>query len=190
MIPCNSNYGGFRTRYFSQIFETFDLFKEEYNNCPIEHILEETNLQTLYYLLYARYGNSNISYSDENQFKYALFGTIFKYGPSWEKRLDLQKKFRALTNDEIMAGTKAIHNHSFNPGTAPTTQSLEELLTLNDQNTTNYKKSLVEGYALQYSLLETDVTEDFIDKFAPLFIKFLAPDYPLLYSTKGELDYE
>lgn len=184
MIPCNSYYGGFRTRTFSDIFESAEAFTESAGNIGIP--LKVTNVSTLYYLLYARYGNSHIAFSDENQFIYSLFSVIFQYGPTWEKRLDVQDKLRALTDDELFTGGKAIYNHSYNPGSAPSTSTLEELLTINDQNTTNYKKSKLEGYSMLLSVLETDVTEEFISKFKKLFIQVLAPDYPLLYASEVE----
>lgn len=42
----------------------------------------------------------------------------------------------------------------------------------------------MEAYAQLAALLETDVTEDFLNKFKYLFIKVAAPDYPLLYETE------
>lgn len=186
MIPCNSYYGGFRTRTFADIFPTVAEFIDEYNELPFEKNVDE--LLTIYYLLYARYGNSHIAYSDENQFIYSLFSVIFMYGPTWEKRLDIQTKLRGISDEELLVGGKAIYNHSYNPGSAPSTSTLEEILTINDQNTTNYKKSKMEAYSMLLDLLETDVTEDFINKFKKLFITVLAPDYPLLYVTEDDND--
>lgn len=108
------------------------------------------------------------------------------YGPTWSKRLDIQEKLRGLTEDELMHGSKAIHNQAFNPGTAPSTQTLEELTAINQQATTNHKKSKIQAYVDLYDVLATDVTKEFIDKFARFFIKILAPDYPLLYKTYPE----
>jgi hypothetical protein len=183
----SSLYGNFRTRTFTDIYTEFETFKEDYTDNGIPGTLSNTNLETLYYLLYARYGNSNIASSDETQFKYKLFSTIFMYGPAWQKRLEVQKKLMELTDDEIVKGTTAIHNNALNPGQAPTTQTLEELNYINQQNTTKYKKSKIEGYATLYSLIETDVTEEFIGKFKKLFITIVEPDYPLWYEEKGDL---
>lgn len=194
MIPCNSYYGEYRTRTFADIFGDADTLVEAYNGFPPSSSyaggLSQSEIETIYYLLYAKYGNSHIAYSDENQFKYALYSTIWQYGPTWKKRLDIQQSLRELradfTEDGIFSGGKAIYNHSYNPNTAPSTSTLEELLTINDQNTTNYKKSKMEGYAQLLSLLETDVTSEFIDKFKKLFIVITAPDYPLYYTTEVE----
>lgn len=177
-------YGGYRTRTFADIFPSVNEFKEELSKIPLD--ISEVNLDTLYYLLYARYGNSNTSYSDETQFKFAVCSTIFQYGPTWAKRLEVQKALRGLSESDLVTGAKAIYNHSFNPSTQPSTSTLEELTTINDQNTTNHKKSKMEAYSLLLELLKTDVTGEFINKFNKLFIQVLAPDYPLLYETFTE----
>jgi hypothetical protein len=183
----SSLYGNFRTRTFVDIYGDFESFKEDYETCQIPITLSETNLMTLYYLLYARYGNSSVASSDETQFKYKVFSTIFMYGPSWQKRLELQKKLMDLTDDEIIKGTTAIYNTALNPGTEPSTQTIEELDYINQQNTTKYKKSKLEAYSNLYVLIETDITEEFIGKFKKLFIAVVEPDYPLWYETEGDI---
>ena len=182
----SSLYGNFRTRTFADIFTDVDVFKEDYNNNGIPVSISDVNLTTLYYLLYARYGNSNIASSDETQFKYKLFSTIFMYGPAWQKRLEIQKNLMNLTVDEMTKGSTAIYNSALNPAQTPSTQTTEELNYINQQNTTKYRKSKLEGYAALYSLIETDVTEEFIGKFKKLFITVVEPDYPLWYKTEGE----
>lgn len=193
---CDTYYGGYRTRTFSDIFPSPEDFIEEYKSNALyidfeyssvdeqgEEIKGLTLLQ-LYAMLYAHYGNSHISYSDENQFRYYLYSIIFQYGPTASKKLYVQNKLRSLSDDKLMLGSRAIYNHAFNPSTAPSTSTLEELLHINDQNTTNYVKSQMEGYANLLALLEEDVIDEFIHKFKRLFIKVLAPDYPLLYTTE------
>ena len=182
----SSLYGNFRTRTFADIYTTFEDFNKDYTSNGIPSSLSAVNLKTLYYLLYARYGNSNIASSDENQFKYKVFSTIFMYGPAWQKRLEIQKNLMDLDEEDIIKGTTAIHNNALNPSTAPSTQSLEELNYISSQNTTKYKKSKIEGYATLYALIETDVTEEFIGKFKKLFITIVEPDLPLWYATQGD----
>ena len=188
VVPANNGsslYGNFRTRTFSNIFTEYQDFEKDYVGCGIPTTLSNDNLKTLYYLLYARYGNSNISSSDETQFKYKVFSTIFMYGPAWQKRLDIQKKLVNLTDEEIVKGATAIYNTALNPETQPSTQDLEELNYINSQNTTKYKKSKIEGYALLEELIKTDVTERFIGQFKKLFITIVEPNLPLWY-TEGE----
>lgn len=185
----NSVYGNYRTRTFNDIYPTFDDFKDDtaiYNSIGLNPNFKETTNQTLFYLLSARYGNSSVANSDESQFKLKLFSTIFQYGPTWEKRLSIQTDLRALTEDELLTGNKAIYNHSFNPSTAPSTDTLDELPTINDQNVTKYKKSKMDAYANLMALLEKDVTEEFMNKFKKLFLIIVEPQLPLWYLTELE----
>lgn len=181
-------YGGFLTRTFGEIFNSKESFVQAYNTCGIEKVCKEQTINNLFYLLYAEYGNSHIANAiDENQFVYNLFSIVFMYGPTWEKKLEIQRKVRELSLDpssEIYKGGKAIYNRALNPGKAPGTSSLEELTYINEQNTTNYKKNILEGLANLTALLETDVTREFISRFRHLFINILAPNYPTLYKTE------
>lgn len=190
MYNGSSLYGNFRTRTFSDIYTTFEDFKEDYISNGIPTTLNDQNIQTLYYLLYSRYGNSCVASSDENQFKYKVFSTIFMYGPAWQKRLEIQTALTSMDIDEAMKGSTAIYNSALNPSNEPSTQTLEELNYINSQNTTKYRKSKIEGYSTLYSLIETDVTEDFIAKFKKLFIVIVEPDYPLWYETTQQGDEE
>ena len=185
----NSVYGNYRTRTFNDIYPTFEDFKDDvaiYNSIGLNPNFKENTNQTLFYLLSARYGNSSVANSDENQFKLKLFSTIFQYGPTWEKRLSIQTDLRALTEDELLTGTKQINNHSYNPSTAPSTDTLDELTTINEQTSTKYKKSKMDAYANLMALLEKDVTEEFMNKFKKLFLIIVEPQLPLWYLTEVE----
>ena len=111
------------------------------------------------------------------------------YGPAWAKRLSIQEELQKLSLEEgsdIYLGSGAIYNHALNPGTAPSTQTLTELPQINEQNTTKYRKSKLEGIANLAALLETDVSEEFLGKFRRLFIRVVAPDRPLIYENYTE----
>ena len=119
--PENDLFKTHVTRSFANIFPSVEDFLTEYKAVSIPIIITDPNAQTLYYLLYSKYGNSHIANSDENQFKYKLWSTIFMYGPTWEKRLEIQNKLRSLTEEDLLQGAIQIYNHSFDPGTAPST---------------------------------------------------------------------
>ena len=190
----------YNTMLFSDVWENASDFKTEFQASPFAgslHYGETVGLITypddvslVYYLLYAKYGNNPLANLDVNQFKLKVFGTIFQYGPTWEKRLEIQKKLRELTETDLMTGSKAIYNQAVNPSTAPSTGSLEELTYINGQNTTNYKKSKMEAYGQLWDLLDNDVTGDFINKFKAFFKQFVRPENPLLYITESEEEEE
>ena len=187
----NTYYGSYRTRTFAEIFPTFEEFQDAWAATQFcEAILpsvqtDDPGIDTklTYVMLYARYGNSHIAFSDENQFKYNIFNAMFMYGPTWSKRLQIQKRLRALKSEEIEAGATTIYNHAQNPNTVPSTQTTAELNYINDQNVQKHKRNKLDAYANLMALLDTDVSEEFINKFRKFFIQIIAPDAPLLYAT-------
>lgn len=189
MIPYNAEWGNFRTRKFKQIFPSTEDFIAEYKASDLYSDmakLKDDELKLVYALLYSRYANSTIASDDENQFKYKVFSILFMYGPTWAKRLETQHTLREMSIDELQLGGKAVYNTALNPSSLPSTSSLDELTYINQQNTTNYRKSKMEAYSILLSLLETDITEEFISRFKKLFIVVVQPDSPLWYITTPE----
>ena len=181
----------YATKIFTEIFPDYDTFNEEYTTSPLKDAITDDNLEVLYYLLYAKYGNSPIANYDENMFKYKLFGVIWQYGPTWQKRLGIQSILRDLSETELLTGSKAIYNHAFNPGeiasegTSATTKQ-PELQYINDQNVTNYEKSKMDAYMQLWDLLDTDVTSEFINRFKGLFKQFVRPGALLFEDEDGD----
>lgn len=166
------------TLTFSQIWDDYDSFKSDYdaliagfteNTAPVL----ATSLKTIFYLLFAQYGNNPIANSDIDQFKMKIISIIYAYGPTWEKKQTIQKNLRALTDAELLQGAKQIYNHALNPSSDPTTSALTELEYINDQNTANYKKSRMEAYSMLWNLLHADNTREFLDKFKNCFAVFV-----------------
>lgn len=189
-----SRLPSYDTKLFSEIYSEASKFVADYKasglyDATAGHLnnsLSDEKATTLFYLLYAKYANNPIANLDENQFKYKMWSTIFKYGPAWEKKLDIQNKIRELTEDEIRVGSKAIYNHAYNPSTEPSTASLEELTAINEQTTTNYKKSKVDAYMALWQIVVSDVTGAFIKKFEPLFKQFVTPERTWIYVQELE----
>ena len=177
-------YGDFTTETFSQIFGSVDIWKEKLGSTQITLPLTNENLELLYYLLYSQYGNSNIASSDVNRFVFAVARIIFQYAPTWETRLRIQKSLRELSDADLMKGATDIYNHSYNPGTSPSTQSVEELPTVNEQTVTKRKKGPLDAYAYLWDLLDTDVTGNFLNQFQKLFRPIALSELPLWYATK------
>ena len=84
------------TKLMTEVWSDASGFLTDYQNVGIPTTISNQNATTLYYLLYARYGNTPIANYDENQWKYKMFSIIFQYGPTWEKRLDIQTTLRGL----------------------------------------------------------------------------------------------
>ena len=185
----------YTTAIFTDIWNSADEFKADLNASAFKGCMQDgsvegqkDNVSLLFYLLYAKYGNTPIANNDITQFKYKVFSIMYQYGPTWEKKTEIQEKLRGLTEADIMTGAKAIYNSALNPGTAPSTNTLEELGYINSQNTTNYKKSKMEAYGALWDMLDSNITSKFIDKFAICFKRFVFPEKPLLFASDDEED--
>ena len=176
-----------QTKTFNQVWKDYNLFKTDYDASPFTGAIHEgeviqdktmpDNLEIVYYLLYAKFGNSFITNLDENQWKFKVFSTIWKYGPAWEKKLDIQAELKKLdiTSKDFLQGAKAIYNKALNPETEPSTAALTELNYINEQSTTNYQKSKMDALTQLWNLIATDVTDSFLERFAPLFKRIWNP---------------
>ena len=179
------------TKTFTEVYESYEHFKSDYDDliglvsggvAP----LTENNVRATYYLLYAKYGNTPIVNYDETQFKMKLMSVIATYGPVWEKKKAIQVSLRNLTNDELLQGAKQIYNHAYNPSTEPSTQELEELTHINDQNVTNNKKSKMEAYSILWANLHVDATDEYLNKFKNCFSRFVGDQCPILFAVDEE----
>lgn len=181
----------YSTKTFTQVYENYEAFKSDYDQL-IKLVsggvlpLSEDNVRATFYLLYARYGNTPIVNYDETQFKMKLMSNIATYGPVWEKKKTIQASFRELTEAELLQGAKQIYNHAYNPSTEPSTQELEELTHINEQNVTNNKKSKMEAYAILWANLHVDATDEFLNKFKNCFSRFVGDQCPIIYVEEDD----
>ena len=120
------------TKLMTEVWSDASGFLTDYQNVGIPTTISNQNATTLYYLLYARYGNTPIANYDENQWKYKVFSIIFQYGPTWEKRLDIQTTLRGLQlSDLIDNGGYTTHGSQSGSETSSKTGSDNNTRTLN-----------------------------------------------------------
>lgn len=183
-----SSWVEYNTLLFTDVWDEVSKFVLDYKASGIPTTISDANAMTLYYLLYARYGNTPISAMDEYQWKTRVFSIIFQYGPTWEKKLEIQQAVRTLTITDLKKGATTIYNKALNPASAPSDQTLEEINYINEQNVSKVQKNDSQAYAEWMSLLEEDVTGYFLRKFDGCFKKIVRPEKTLEYVTED--DYE
>lgn len=176
-----SLYGNYRQLKFTDVYDSVDSFLEDYHNNGLPTTITDDYVKTLFYLLYGKYGNDVIASSDINRFKYRLFGIVWQYAPTWEKKVKLQTRLRLLSDKDIITGSRQIYNHATNPSTEPSTDTDEELTYINDQNIAKNQRGILEGYEALTMLLKADVTQEFLNKFQKLFLVIVQPEEPLYY---------
>ena len=172
----------YNTMTFAQIWKTNNEFVSDYNNSFAAGCIK--NPELLGNLLYAEYGNSPIAFCDVNLFKANVWSITFKFGPTWEKRLEIQAKLRGLSEEDLRAGSKAINNQALNPTQFQTTSSLEEVTELTSQTVQKFAKSKLDAYAQLNELLEEDVTSELIRQYKKCFKQFVMPEYVTLYADE------
>lgn len=181
-----SLYGSYRQVKFTEVYDSAESFLSDYGGIGLPKTISDETATTLFYLLYGRFGNDVIASSDTNRFKYRLFSIVWQYGPAWEKKLDIQKKLRDMTEADILTGSRQIYNNATHPATEPGTNTDEELEYIDSQNVTKAKRGKLEGYALLLRLIDTDVTQEFLNKFQKLFLTVVQPEEPLYYITEDD----
>ena len=102
------------TKLMTEVWSSASEFLTDYQTAGIPTTISVQNATTLYYLLYARYGNTPIANYDEEQWKYKIFSVVFQYGPTWEKRLDIQNTLRGLQISDLVdnGSLRELFSHS------------------------------------------------------------------------------
>ena len=142
-------------------------------------------MTTLYYLLWARYASSHIRSDYPQQWKMKIMMTVFEYGSTWSKRLEIQEKVRNLSDEDIQKGTIMTYNNAMNPDGAPTTETWETLKGINSQNKNLYQRGKLDSYAYIDQILKTDVTREFVEKFKKFFDIMASPGMKLDYDLSN-----
>ena len=177
----------YNTKLFNDIFPTADSFKENYDTfqatAGLTNALDDIDKAITWQLLTAQYGNTPIANLSENQFKVKVWQIMFEYGPSWVKRLDIQQSLRDANITDLREGQKFITNTSLAPDQAPST---EEVSYVNQQNVSKSKTSLLGTYGNLWNMIKFDVTKEYIDKFAPLFLKVVIPKTDIYYTEEED----
>lgn len=176
----------YNTKTFSQVFPTYASFKDCFDNDFDEYaknVIPANYLQTLYWLLYARFcDNPIVNYSVIN-FKAKLVGITWQKGPAWVRKVQLQDSLRALTEDDLLTGARTIFNKALHPETEPGTDTDTELTYINVQDVSKQRRSKLDAYSYLQDVLKNDVSEEFIRHFEKLFSKFVSPTITRIYEN-------
>lgn len=176
----------YKNKLMHNVWSDVESFKNDFNNSYAKSCISEESAEITYNLVFARFADTPISGNQES-FKAKMFSVIFRFGPSWEKRLDIQKKIRGLSDEDIMRGSRTVSNSALNPSNEPSISEAENgLAEINSQVATHMKRGKLEGYAALLALIDKDVTSEYIGKFAECFIKFFIPDNDALYVDEGD----
>lgn len=183
-----SVFGAYNTLKFSDVWDSPQAFTNELAASGLDFDARLTQrFPTLFLLLYSRYGNSHFANMDLAQSKYKVFATIWQWGPAWAKKLELQQMVRDLSEEELSTGNITLGNTTLN--TNETVADPTAMLSrLNDQHAQITKRGKIEQINSVIMLIENDVTEQFLDKFKPIFAACTTPSDLLVYDVDEDVD--
>ena len=184
-------FTGQYTKTLSMIYPDYELFAMDYLQSGLPNTFKEQDfLKTIYLVLMSEYMNSSIMSMSEDQFRLKFLTRIMSYGPQYEREFGIQSELLALSNEDLQVSAKAIYNTAMNPSEAPSTDTLDELTTINQQNTTKHVRSKLDAWALLKELADDGITKKFIKRFDDLFVRVLMTNNPLWYTTNIESEVE
>lgn len=184
--------GSYSTRTFGEIFPTSTDFATFYSSCGVpaklrtRTTLAQYDINAIYALLCAEYMNEHVRSASEDRFKLAVMKTIFSYGPTWQREMEMQDKLLDMTDADMLKGSKQLYNHAANPNTTPAVSSVEELTYIDDQNATHNFRNALDAYGDLMSLLDDKPTERFISKFKPLFGVIAYPGNTIYFESEED----
>ena len=174
----------YNTKTFSDVYPDFATFKKDFDEefgQYAKDCISATSLKYLFYMLYSRYANNPIVNYSEIQFRSKVVNITFQKGPTWERKLALQKTLRELSDDDLLTGARTIFNRAEHDASEPSTLSTEETPYINYQDVSKQRRSKLDAYSYLQDVLKTDVSEEFIKSYKVLFSKFVSPTITRIY---------
>ena len=176
----------YNTKLFIDVYPTFDSFKHDFDeefDMYAKDCISATSLKKLYWLLYSHYASNPIVNYSVIIFRSKVVAITFQKGPTWERKLALQKTLRDLSDDDLLTGARTIFNRAMHDESAPSTDTDTELTYLNSQDVSKQRRSKLDAYSYLQDVLKTDVIEEFIQSYAKLFSKFVSPSITRIYEN-------
>lgn len=167
---------GYNTKTFKAIWATSDDFVTDLTASAFTGCIENPTL--VYYLLYSRFANSHIVGKDEDQWKIRMFTRLYSCGPTYEKKMAIQKSLREMTDEDLLTNGQMISKMGYNPSTVVEdggVNAVSDISTVDQQNSTKTVSGKLNAYANLWLALKTDITSAFINDFKDLFISVILP---------------
>lgn len=135
-----------------------------------------------YTLMYGRHGNAVIVSPDSGlePWKSRFCSIVWQFGPYWLKETNIQTTLRDLSDEDLLKGSLVVSSNALNPAEKPTgtfpDMDVPKVDTIQQQATSQSRRSKMDAYATLSALLRTDVTERFLIRFDSLFKTIYAND--------------
>lgn len=176
-------YNFTKTFVFKELIPSFDKFLELYNEYMIEQLyLDNEELEKVYKILFNNYCNCSIAYDTPNAFYRMFFLEIFNSADDYIIKLDMIKKLRELTVDDLVREYETISNVANNDnemitGDSPLYHIVPYITT---QSSSASKGNKANAILRGLSAYRDNQVKYFVDKFQYLFLTIFG-DYGIYY---------
>ena len=172
----------FITRIFSDIYPDMESFKEDVTKYSKIKMTDEEQ-EDLFFMIYSRYGNSNLRYTDEFLFSLRLFNHINIFYPKVLAIKRDQIKLRESTDAELQYGGKTIQNQAQHNTADIANDTSLGVPQIDGQTVSILERSklgVLQERLFSYTSGEEDV---FLKDMYILFVQVIAPLSDLLFAT-------
>ena len=174
-------YNFTKTFVFKELIPSFDKFLELYDKYMIEQLfLDDDDLEKVYKILFNNYCNCSIAYDTPNAFYRMFFLEIFNSAEDYIIKLNMVKKLRELTVDELVSEYETITNVANNDN-AVVSEPLKHIVPyITTQSSSASKGNKANAILRGLSAYRDNEVKYFVDKFQYLFITIFG-DYGIYY---------
>lgn len=162
---------------FSEVYADSDALQKDFESRGFETsgFPSDFPWALFYSLIYGRHGNATIISPDDYlaAWETRFCSILWQFGPYWMREVAIQQSLRELSEEDLLKGSLVVSSNALNPAAKPTetfeNMDVPKVDTIQQQATSQSRRSKMDAYAALSQLLRTDVTESFLRRFDALF---------------------
>lgn len=168
------------------LWQTTDMFYNDFMASPFSgdvdnNLYNRADLDKVFWHLMSKYDESHYSYKSDDKCKLKTFHVIHQYLPTYLKRIELQERIRNMTDQDLFDSGKQVVKSANTPDVEEDMNSLSTPQYTDNIQVQNRQSAKLLAIQQQYGSILDNVWDEFIDKFAFLFKKFMFIPYDYIY---------
>lgn len=174
-------YNFTKTFVFKELIPSFDKFLELYDEYMIETLyLSNDELEKVYKILYNNYCNCSVAYDTPNAFYRLFFLEIFNSAEDYIIKLNMIRKLRELSVDDLVNEYETISNVANNDNEIVADPLHHIVPYITTQSSSCSKSNKANAILRGLSAYRDNQVKYFVDKFQYLFITIFG-DFGIYY---------
>lgn len=160
------------TFQFKEIFPNLESFKEFLSSQSSNYVnnnLEEMYVNSIYFVLFNRYANSEICYETIDEFKMRFSVIFFDFYNSFQKSLKMIDLINKLEEDDLLTLNEMINNQALNSN-EPIENPRKPIDFVSNQNYSLQISNKLDRYLYFIDSLKENNFDYIIKRFKPLFL--------------------